>query len=168
MRNGSGDPRTVLEALNDAAEAFGHIGPTDFETGIDRGEAEWKTQLQKACRLLEAARLLREHDGYHTSVVETSFAVIERTLQFYVQAQGDDPSHEFHDHTDAYERAAQLGLYSEETIEELIALYDANRTEHYYGENVATRQQADAMFDLAEAIHQHAPEAAGRDHEHGC
>lgn len=65
------------------------LGPSldqapDYEEGLDPDAHDPDViQLRKACRLLDACRLLRDHDGYHTSVIEMSFAAIERTLEFY-------------------------------------------------------------------------------------
>jgi hypothetical protein len=65
MSNGS-DPEAVLEALNRAQDAFEMVGRgrTEFETGISAAN-DWKTQLTKACRLIEVADTLQSQDGYY-------------------------------------------------------------------------------------------------------
>lgn len=73
-------------------------------------------QLRKACRLLDACRLLRDLNCYHTSVIEMSFAAIERTLEFYALATSNDAVDDFReDHDRAYDRSADLGLLRDET-----------------------------------------------------
>jgi hypothetical protein len=55
-----------------------------------------------------------------------------------------------------YDRAAAVGLFTTETAAELEDLYSRNRTEHYYGGMVPTQQRDDAMYDLAESVHEFA------------
>ena len=59
MSSGS-DPASVLAALERAQDAFEMVGrgQTAFEDGISASE-EWKTQLTKACRLLEVVEVLQ-------------------------------------------------------------------------------------------------------------
>jgi hypothetical protein len=126
-------------------------------------------QLRKACRLLEACRSLREHDGYHTSVIEMSFAAIERTLEFYALTASNDTIDDFREgHDRAYDRGAELNLVSDETARRLKQLYRDNRAAAYYRETVAAAQQADALFDLAVTIHGHVTDFARRSHECRC
>ncbi|SFS10423.1 hypothetical protein SAMN05216559_3727 [Halomicrobium zhouii] len=78
------DPDALVSTLDDAEDAFGGyaLGGLDSEEGLDPTAHDADViQLRKACRLLDACRVLREHDGYHTSVIEMSFAAIERTLE---------------------------------------------------------------------------------------
>ena len=44
----------------------------------------------KACRLPDTCRLLSDDDGHYTSVIETSFAAIGRTLRFYALTASND------------------------------------------------------------------------------
>ena len=78
------EPDDLAEAINRAEDALsGQLGRPDYEEGLDPDEHDADViQLRKACRLLDACRLLRDHDGYHTSVIEMSFAAIERTFEF--------------------------------------------------------------------------------------
>ena len=126
-------------------------------------------QLRKACRLLDACRLLREHDGYHTSVIEMSFAAIERTLEFYALTASNDTIDDFREgHDRAYDRGAELNLVAEETARRLKQLYRDNRAAAYCRDTVAATQQADAMFDLAVIIPDYIKDFARVSHECRC
>lgn len=153
MRN---DPNAVTDAIERAADAFEYRGraAVEFEDGIVQ-ETEWKTQLTKGCRYLEACRALRRNDGFDGAVVELSFGAVERTLEAYVLWDTDDSLADFRDHETVYDRAAQRGLFDRETTEALQDLYGANRTEHYYGGLVPTDEKADATYELAEAVHEY-------------
>lgn len=147
------DPSDVLDAIDDARDAFEfRTMMIEFEDGIEDGE-NWKTQLTKACRYLGACRELRAADGYNGAVIELSFSAVERTVEAYLLWESGNTPADFLDHETAYDRAGQRGLFTRETAEELKQLYSGNRTEHYYGSAVPTQQKDDAMFDLAGAIH---------------
>jgi hypothetical protein len=79
------EPDDLADAVTHAEAAFGgQLGRLDYEAYLDPdSHGSDVIQLRKACRLLDACRLLRDHDGYHTSVIEMSFAAIERTLECY-------------------------------------------------------------------------------------
>ena len=165
------EPADLGEAVARAEDAFGgQLGRPNYEEGLDHNDHDADViQLRKACRLLDACRLLRDHDGYHTSVIEMSFAAIERTLEFYALAASNDTIDDFREgHDRAYDRGAALGLVSEETARRLKQLYRDNRAAAYYRETVAAAQQAEAMFDLAVLIHDHVKEFARRSHECRC
>lgn len=165
----SDDPDAVEDALDAAEDAFEFVGvgaPT-FEEGVDRAD-DWTVQLGKACRLLDACRTLRQENGYYTSVIEMSFAAVERTLESYVLLRGRDSLDEFHDHEAVYDRVDALGLYSRETAIRMRELYSANRTEQYYGGGVSTAEQADAMFGLATAVHESTVDLMGHSHQCNC
>lgn len=149
-----GDPtalRSAIESAEDAFDLVGHGSPV-YEKYIGRDSA-WQTQLQKACRLLDACRTLRANDGYYTSVIEMSFAAIERTLEFYCLYASGNEIADFQDHDTVYERIVELGLYTDDTATRLGLLYDDNRTGQYYGPAVSTRRQATATFELASIVH---------------
>lgn len=76
------DNSHIEDNLDDVQDLFDEK-PSEVETGLDVDSADM-LQLRKACRLLEAARHLKSENGYYTVVIETSFAAIERTLQFYL------------------------------------------------------------------------------------
>ena len=154
MSNGS-DPAAVLDALERAKDAFEMVGRGQpaFEDGIS-ADADWKTQLTKACRLLEVVETLQDQDGYHTAVIEVCFGALERSIEAYTLAMTDDTLEDFQDHQFSYERAHQSGLFERETAEQMQELYSENRTESYYGGGRPTEEQAHAMADLATAAHQ--------------
>ncbi|WP_254864458.1 DNA-binding protein [Halovivax gelatinilyticus] len=149
-------PSEITEHLQQADDAFEYIGlgTPAFEEGIDQ-DAEWKIQLTKACRYLESARVLRAEDGFHGAVVELSFSSTERTIEAYLLWDTDDTIENFHDHEAAYDRAAERGLFDRSTASDLKGLYSDNRTGHYYGVQVPTKQKSDATYALAESIHQY-------------
>lgn len=156
MSSGS-DPGAVLEALGGAMDAFDRVrgGRTAFEDGISADE-DWKTQLTKACRLLEVGNTLQYHNGYYTAVIEVCFGAIERSIEAYALSMTNDTLQDFQDHQFSYERAHQIGLFEKETAENMIELYNENRTESYYGGGRPTQSQAEAMTELAIAVHQFA------------
>jgi hypothetical protein len=165
------EPDTLTDAVARAEDAFGgQLRRPDYEEGLDPNEHDPDViQLRKACRLLDACRLLRDHDGYHTSVIEMSFAAIERTLEFYALTASNDTIDDFREgHDRAYDRGAELGLVTEETARRLKQLYRDNRAAAYYRDTVAAKQQAEATFDLAVAIHDYVRSFARLSHECRC
>lgn len=147
------DPSRIVDALGDVEEAFAryHLQPS-YETGLDPDDPE-TTQLRKACRLLEAGRALRANDGYYTSVIEMSFAAIERTLEWYALVQSTDTIGDFQSHRRAYDRAAELGLFSQSLCDALYQMYEENRSAAYYRDTIATEAQAETLFHLAVDVH---------------
>ncbi|MFC3959346.1 DNA-binding protein [Halovivax cerinus] len=147
------DPRTIRDALDAATDAFNEEGfgvPTR-EPAIDP-EADWKTQLTKACRLLAAVDRLDGHD-YFTATIELCFGATERSVEAFALAEGGDELGDSRDHTTCYDRASALGLLSPETTIRLRQLYDTNRTDSYYGGRRPTERQATAMRTLSGAVH---------------
>jgi len=154
MSNGS-DPTAITDALAAAIDAFNEEGygvPTREEE-IDP-DADWKTQLTKACRLLAAVEHI-EDQGFYIATIELCFGATERSVEAYALAEGGDDLDDFHDHTYCYERASALGLLSTATTEDLRHLYDTNRTDSYYGGRRPTEQQAVAMRNLSRSVHNH-------------
>ncbi len=123
MSNGS-DPEAILTALDQAQDAFKMVGRgrAEFEAGIS-ADADWETQLTKACRLLEVVDTLQAQDGYYTAVIEVCFGAIERSIEAYALSMTNDTLDDFQDHQFSYERAQQIGLFESETAEEMKALY---------------------------------------------
>lgn len=78
------DPIAITDAIAAAEDGFDYAGygRPDFEEGIDQTE-EWTVQLTKGCRNLEAARTLRNQDGFNGAVIELCFGAIERTFEGY-------------------------------------------------------------------------------------
>lgn len=165
------EPGELTAAVARVEDAFGgQLGPLNYEDGLDPNANETAViQLRKACRLLDACRLLREHDGYHTSVIEMSFAAIERTLEFYALTASNDTIDDFREgHDRAYDRGAELGLITKETARRLKQLYRENRAAAYYRDTVAATQQADALFNLAVVSHEYIKDFAQYSHECRC
>lgn len=149
------DPTHITDALAAAIDAFNEEGfgvPTR-EEAIDP-DADWKTQLTKACRLLAAVERI-DGRGYYTATIELCFGATERSVEAYALAEGGDELDDFHDHTHCYNRATALGLLSVSTTKDLGNLYDTNRTDSYYGGRRPTEQQADAMRRLSRSIHEY-------------
>jgi hypothetical protein len=147
------DPNAITEALDAAIDAFNEEGfgvPTR-EADIN-SDADWKTQLTKGCRLLAAMDQIAGQ-GFYTATIELCFGATERSVEAFVLAEGGDELEDFHDHTYCYDRAATLGLLSQETTESLRRLYDTNRTDSYYGGRRPTERQADTMQRLSRSIH---------------
>jgi hypothetical protein len=165
------EPDELVDTVARAEDAFnGVLGAPEYEDGLDPdGHDSDVIQLRKACRLLDACRLLREHNGYHTSVIEMAFAAIERTLEFYALTASNDSIDDFREgHDRAYDRGAELALISEETSRRMKQLYRDNRAAAYYRDTVAAAQQADAMFELAVVLHDYVRNFARRSHECQC
>jgi len=118
-------------------------------------DEDWKTQLTKACRLLEVVDTLQSQDGYYTAVIEVCFGAIERSIEAYALAMTNDTLQDFQDHQFSYERAHQIGLFERKTAEAMKDLYSENRTE-LLRRWASTEEQAEAMTDLASAVHQFA------------
>lgn len=125
-------------------------------------------QLRKACRLLDAATFLQEEDGYYTVIVETSFAAVERTIQFYLLDTDLLHEDEYVDHEEVYRRGKRAGLYDQEFAGKLDTLWRNNRSDTYYREGIATEERAQKMLELAEEIHRYVLQIAGQRHECIC
>jgi len=152
------DPTRLTDALAVARDSFRHAhGAPTFEPGVDSSPDadEGIVQVQKACRLLGTGAALQDEGAFCGSVLEHAFAAIERTLEGYLIAFADYEVRDFHDHAAVYDRGRQQVPLESETLEVLEALYDDRRTEHYYGTTVTTERQAEAMLDVATALHDH-------------
>jgi len=160
------DNSHIEDTLDEVQDLFDKR-PDNVETGLDVDNPEI-LQLRKACRLLEAARHLKSENGYYTVVIEASFAAIERTLQFYLIENNFLDPDEYIDHREVYERSSRIGLYSEEFGEKLIALWKNNRSRSYYREGVGSEERASKILQLAEEIHNHVLQLAGKSHECIC
>lgn len=86
---------------------------------------------------------------------EHSFIAIEHTLQGYLLAMTGTDASDLQDHSSPYEFAKRQVPLEVDTVETLQALYDARRTEHYYGTTVTTKEQADRMRTVATVVHEH-------------
>ena len=149
------DPRDIRTSLDAAIDAFNEEGfgvPNREDTIVT--DDDWKTQLTKACRLLDAVARI-DGEGHYTAVIELCFGATERSIEAYSLAVGGDELNDFHDHTHCYDRAADLGLLSRTATRELRGLYDDNRTDSYYGGKRPTEKQADSMCALSRSVHQY-------------
>jgi len=153
--NRESDPQAITDALDAAIDAFNEegYGVSTREDAID-SDADWKTQLTKACRLLAAVEAIADQ-GFYTATIELCFGATERSVEAYALAEGGDDLNDFHDHTSCYDRATDLGLLSGTTTRELRQLYDTNRTDSYYGGRCPTERQANTMQQLAQNVHEH-------------
>lgn len=152
------DPDGLLTAISAAEDAFGHAhGRPTFEPTLNPGPdaADGEVQIQKACRLLELTERIGDLGEYYGAVLEHSFIVIEHTLQGYLLAMTSTDPRELRNHTAPYEFAKGQVPLEDRTIESLEALYDARRTEHYYGTTVTTEGQATAMRRVSVTVHDH-------------
>lgn len=156
----------IDDLLNEADTLFEQPGK-DIEEGLDVDDPAL-LQLRKACRLLTAAEFLEDHNSYYTVVIEASFSVIERTIQFYLLHRDFLAPEEYVDHTAVYRRGEKAGLYDAEIRDRLLALWRNNRSETYYREGVGTADRAAIMLELAQEIHRHILPLAGSRHECLC
>lgn len=149
------DPNAVRNALDAAVDAFNEegYGVPAREDAIDP-DADWKTQLTKACRLLDVVEHIAE-EGFHTATIELSFGATERSIEAFVLAEGGDDLDDFRDHTYCYDRATALGLLSAATSDDLRRLYETNRTDSYYGGRRPTERQAETMRQLSRDVHEY-------------
>lgn len=162
------DSSYVEEALTDAELAFRDTRGHTAEDGLSVTDAAL-VQLRKACRLLEAARTLRQRNGYYTVVIEASFVAIERSIQFYLLHRGHVSAEDLrYEHTGVYQHAVSVNLLSEAFADRLTQLWKQNRAEVYYRDTVASAEQADAMLALAEDAHRYVLEYASLAYECVC
>ncbi|WEL20352.1 hypothetical protein [Halorhabdus sp. BNX81] len=162
------DGSYVEEALTDAERAFQDTRGHTAEDGLSVTDAAL-VQLRKACRLLEAARTLRQRNGYYTVVIEASFVAIERSIQFYLLHRGHVSAEDLrYEHTEIYRHGTTVNLFSDTFADRLTQLWKQNRAEVYYRDTVASAEQADAMLALAEAVHRYVLDYASLEYECVC
>lgn len=152
------DPGELLDRIAAAEDAFGHAhGSPKFEPGVNSAAdaSDGEVPIQKACRLLDVTARIDELGEYYGAILEHSFIVVELTLQGYLLAMTGTDARELRDHTSPYEYAKGQVPLEDATIESLKRLYDARRTDHYYGTTVTTETQARTMRTVAVAVHRH-------------
>lgn len=152
------DPSKLLAEIEAAEDAFGHAhGQPSFEPGLNSSPdaSDGEVQIQKACRLLELIDTIHEVGDYYNAILEHSFIVIEQTIQGYLLAMTGTNASELRDHTSPYEFAKGQVPLETKTIESLQQLYDARRTDHYYGTIVTTAEQATRMQSVASLVHEY-------------
>lgn len=141
-----------LETLLGEAEDAFQRAPTNPEICLDSVEDAAVLQLRKACRLLDAAAFLLQHNGHFTVIIEASFVAIERSIQYYVMAHGYEISGQRH--TEVYERGVQAGLFPETVADRLTELWRENRSKSYYRTGVAGEYRARTIRRLAVTLHE--------------
>lgn len=152
------DPTKLLDDISVAEDAFGHAhGHPEFEPRLnaDADASDGEVQIQKACRLIELTNRIDELGEFYGAILEHSFIVIEHTLQGYLLAMTGTDMRELRDHSSPYEFAKGQVPLEDGTIESLKTLYDARRTDHYYGTTVTTKGQAQTMRRVATTVHEH-------------
>lgn len=152
------DPAELREAIDAVKDAFSHAhGRPEFEPGLNAAAdaSDGEVQIQKACRLLELAHRIEELGEYYGAVFEHSLIAIEHTFQGYLLAMTGVDEAELRNHTSPYTFAKGQVPLEDETIEDLKNLYEARRTEHYYGTTVTTKTQAERIRDVAVLVHEH-------------
>lgn len=150
------DPTELQAQIEAAADSFSHAhGQPQFEPGLNASAdaADGEVQIQKACRLLEMMREITDSGDYYGATLEHSFIVIEQTFQGYLLAVTGVDAHELRNHTSPYEFAKGQVPIDDDTIEAIQRLYDARRTDHYYGTTVTTKTQAEMMRNVAQTVH---------------
>ncbi|WP_241658430.1 hypothetical protein [Halorubrum sp. BOL3-1] len=107
--------------------------------------------------------------GYYTVVIESAFVAIERTIQFRLIHDGAmSPAEVISSHRRLYQRGAEIGLYDGTFGDELAELWNRNRTKTYYRLGIATKEQAEAMYRLADDVHRHLIDMTHVSHECLC
>jgi len=160
------DNSNVEQLLDEATDLFERPGK-NFEEGLDVDDPVM-LQLRKACRLIDAATFLLDEDGYYTVIVETSFAAIERTIQYYLLEHDLLRVDEYVNHEDVYRQGVQAGLYDQKFADKLETLWRNNRSETYYREGIATKKRAEKMLELAQEVHRHILHLSSQRHECIC
>ncbi len=127
--------------------------------------AEWlnadQLQIKKACRLLSLSKHLMDEktavgtQQYYTTVIESCFVAIERTIQAHLLGAQVIRDDEFISHEKIFELGAQAGIYSKETYEMFIRLWNLNRSNIYYRRGLPTKYAAENMYILANSLHNH-------------
>lgn len=158
---------TRIDELIDNVQAAFDRKPTAVETGLTVDDTAL-LQLRKACRLLAGARALRDGE-YYTLVIEASFAVIERTVEFRLLEKGStQPADLPGTHPGVYREAATIGLFSESTADDLADLWREYRAKTYYQDGLATADRADQMYELAAELHTFVVGRSEQGHECLC
>jgi len=156
----------IRDQLVDAERAF-EGSPGTIENGLDVDDPEL-VQLRRGCRLLEVGENLLGQ-GYYTVVIESAFVAIERTIQFRLIHDGAmEPEQVISNHRRLYHRGAEVGLYDDAFGDDLAELWNRNRTKTYYRLGIATKEQAEAMHNLAVDIHRHLVDMSPVSHECLC
>lgn len=71
-------------------------------------------------------------------------------------------------HQRIYQRGAEIGLYDNALGDGLADLWNRNRTKTYYRLGIATKEQAESMYRVADDIHRDLVGMTGVSHECHC
>ena len=77
-------------------------------------------------------------------------------------------STEFVSHAAVYQRGVEANLYSASLGDQFLQLWRENRSKTYYRQAVGGETQADAILQLATAVHQYILDFLSIDHECVC
>lgn len=158
---------TRINHLIDDVQAAFDRRPRNVEDGLDVDDASL-LQLRKACRLLGGANTLWE-DGFYTLVIEASFVAIERTIEFRLLEQGRmDPEKLPGSHPGVYREAAEAGIFTESTADDIADLWRDHRAKTYYQDGLAAAERAEKMQALATEIHAFIIGRSAQGHECLC
>lgn len=80
-----------------------------------------------------------EEDGYYTLVIESSFSVIERTIQFDLLEEEIHEVDDYVTHESVYEVGQRTGLYDADFGDRLLELWRNNRSRTNYREGLTHR-----------------------------
>ncbi|SDJ55049.1 hypothetical protein SAMN05216226_10512 [Halovenus aranensis] len=152
------DPTELRKAIEAAEDAFSHAhGQPVFEPGLNAAAdaSDGEVQIQKACRLLELAHRIDDLGEYYGAIFEHSLIAIEHTFQGYLLAMTGVDEVELRNHSSPYAFAKGQVPLDDETVDDLKNLYDARRTEHYYGTTVTTKTQAEQIRTVAAIVHEY-------------
>lgn len=133
------------------------VEPGLYATWLD----PYQLHIKKACRLLSlSGQLLEENtkmgsQQYYTTVIESCFIAIERSIHAYLLYTKSVHESDFVSHTDIFEKGAKGGLYSKETGEALADLWNLNRSSIYYRRGIPTKSAAESMYNMASTLHEH-------------
>lgn len=155
--------KDLAAAIRTSETAFEVHNPPahERETGFEANElSDADTHLRKACRSLRLAEELLAGDRdalmaerYFHAAIELAFACIERTSSAGLIATRRIGSEEMPRHADLIERSHEAGICSHTESDSLAALYDDNRSVHYYRRGIPTKTKAESIVAAAAEFH---------------
>ncbi|MDI6916380.1 MAG: hypothetical protein QMC80_01125 [Thermoplasmatales archaeon] len=156
--------KRLQKLIDDCSEAF--VGASSKKDVVEPGlYAEWleshQLQIKKACRLIGLAKNLIDEktrvgtQQYYTTAIESCFVAMERTVEAYLLETKVISDDDFISHEKMFEFGATTGIYTKETGEMLISLWNLNRSNVYYRRGLPTKDAAEGMVSLAVSLHNH-------------
>jgi hypothetical protein len=108
-------------------------------------------------------------DYFYTLVIEASFVAIERTIEFRLLEQGRmNPEKLPGSHPGVYREAAEAGIFTESTADDIADLWRDHRAKTYYQDGLAAAERAEKMQALATEIHAFIIGRSAQGHEYLC